>query len=210
MDIKDTGIIIKTIKFSETSLIIRWFTKHHGRISTIAKGALRPKSPFLGRLDLFLMNELLYLESLTSSLHLLKEVRLLKNYAQIGSNISIFDSVNRCIWLILQTTEEETPMPELYDDTVKYLDTISASGSVENCELWFQLKLLEYLGLSPGELLRPQIQQNQISLAVDQLLKSNCETAAQFAFTPDTYSKLKSILEQVWWNQLNKPLPKIT
>ena len=48
-----TGIILRTRPLTETSVIVNWLTPDFGRISTVAKGARRPKSQFAGKLDLF-------------------------------------------------------------------------------------------------------------------------------------------------------------
>ncbi|MCX6892658.1 MAG: recombination protein O N-terminal domain-containing protein, partial [Verrucomicrobia bacterium] len=48
-----TGVVLRTRRLTETSLIIHWLTPGLGRLATVAKGALRPKSPFRGKLDLF-------------------------------------------------------------------------------------------------------------------------------------------------------------
>ena len=53
MDETAHGIILRTRPLTETSLIVHWLTADHGRLSTVAKGAKRPKSPFRGKLDLF-------------------------------------------------------------------------------------------------------------------------------------------------------------
>ena len=38
-----TGIILRTRPLTETSVIVNWLTPDCGRISTVAKGARRPK-----------------------------------------------------------------------------------------------------------------------------------------------------------------------
>ena len=48
-----TGLILRTRPLTETSLIVHWLTPDFGRIATVAKGARRNQSPFLGKLDLF-------------------------------------------------------------------------------------------------------------------------------------------------------------
>jgi DNA repair protein RecO (recombination protein O) len=51
---KAHGIVIRLTKLTETSLIVHWCTREAGLLKTVAKGARRPKSPFAGKLDLFL------------------------------------------------------------------------------------------------------------------------------------------------------------
>ena len=67
-----TGLILRTRPLTETSLIIHWLTPTFGRLATVAKGARRPKSPFLGRLDLFYEADFSFSRSRRSDLHILR------------------------------------------------------------------------------------------------------------------------------------------
>src|ERR1700687_5232239 len=71
-----TGLILRTRPLTETSLIVHWLTPDFGRIATVAKGARRPKSPFLGKLDLFYVADFSFSRSRHSDLHLLREISL--------------------------------------------------------------------------------------------------------------------------------------
>ena len=52
LETRAIGLILRTRRLTETSLIVHWLTAEEGRVATVAKGALRPKSPFRGKLDL--------------------------------------------------------------------------------------------------------------------------------------------------------------
>lgn len=47
---KEPGFVIHTRPYSETSLFVELFSRQHGRLTTIAKGARRQKSKFRGAL----------------------------------------------------------------------------------------------------------------------------------------------------------------
>ncbi len=72
---------------TETSLIVHWLTPDFGRIATVAKGARRPKSPFLGKLDLFYEADFSFSRSRRSDLHLLREVGLRETHGAIREDI---------------------------------------------------------------------------------------------------------------------------
>jgi DNA repair protein RecO (recombination protein O) len=78
-----TGIILRTRPLTETSLIVNWLTAEHGRISTVAKGARRPKSTFAGKLDLFYEAEFSFTRSKRSELHALRELSLKETHAPL-------------------------------------------------------------------------------------------------------------------------------
>jgi len=67
---------MRMTRLTDTSLIVHWFSEDEGLIKTVAKGALRPKSVFSGKLDLFFSGEILVARSLKSELHTLREVSI--------------------------------------------------------------------------------------------------------------------------------------
>ena len=71
---KARGIVIRLTKLGDTSLIVHWCTQEAGLMKTVAKGSRRPKSPFAGKLDLFVEADLVWVPSRKSELHTLKEV----------------------------------------------------------------------------------------------------------------------------------------
>src|ERR1043165_6762795 len=78
MDERTSGLVLRTRPFTETSLIVNWLTPDLGRLSTVAKGARRPKSPFRGKLDLFYLADFTFQRSRRSELHTLCEVSVLE------------------------------------------------------------------------------------------------------------------------------------
>ena len=53
------GILLRRIRYSDTSLILTWFTDLHGKVKSMAKGALKQNSAFAGKIDLFFHCDLL-------------------------------------------------------------------------------------------------------------------------------------------------------
>jgi DNA repair protein RecO (recombination protein O) len=51
---REAGYVLHTRDYRETSLLLEVYTRHYGRLSLIAKGAKRKKSPFKGSLTPFL------------------------------------------------------------------------------------------------------------------------------------------------------------
>jgi len=72
--IKTQGIVLAIRPWSQTSHVVTWLTPDHGPVTTLVKGAVRPKSAFLGQYDLFYCCDLLYYARATADLHALREV----------------------------------------------------------------------------------------------------------------------------------------
>jgi len=141
-------LVLRTYPLTESSLIVHWLTREHGRIATVAKGARRAKSAFRGKLDLFFAAEFMFVRSRRSELHTLKELTVLDTHPQLRQELSWLRRAAYGAALIEQATEADSPMPEVFELFSAYLDAIPtapASASV----LAFEVKLLDLLGLAP-------------------------------------------------------------
>jgi DNA repair protein RecO (recombination protein O) len=144
-----TGIILRTRPLSDTSLIVNWLTPELGRISTVAKGARRPQSPFRGKLDLFYSGDFSFARSRRSELHTLREVSVKETRVAIRQDLKRLEMASYVTTLIEQATETETPLPEVYRLTCDFLEVISTGQTSVQLIYALELKLLNELGLSP-------------------------------------------------------------
>lgn len=71
--VKTKGIVIDIRPWSRTSHITTWLTPELGPVATLVKGAVRPKSQFLGQYDLFYTCELVYYARAKGELHAIRE-----------------------------------------------------------------------------------------------------------------------------------------
>ena len=139
------GLILRTRLFTETSLIVNWLTAEFGRISTVAKGARRAKSPFRGKLDLLYEAEFSFQRSQRSELHTLREVVFGEIHTSPCATISAI--CNRPLIvppLIEQTTERETPLPVVFE-LMRRIPALTATHVPPRPQsvFAFELKLLE-------------------------------------------------------------------
>ncbi|MBV9299267.1 MAG: DNA repair protein RecO, partial [Verrucomicrobia bacterium] len=107
------GVLLRRIRYSETSLILTWFTDLHGKIKTIAKGALRQSSVFAGKLDLFFQCDLLLTFSRKTELHLLREVSIKATFERIRTDYLKTTVASYFVELVEKVTELEHPAPEV-------------------------------------------------------------------------------------------------
>jgi DNA repair protein RecO (recombination protein O) len=149
MEERANGIILRTRPLTETSLIALWLTTEHGRVATVAKGALRPKSPFRGKLDLFYSAEFSYQRSRRSELHTLKEMRVVDTQSRLREELGYVQQASYAAALIEQTTETDTPLPGVYEIFSGFIAWLPAEAPRQRTIFAFELKLLEELGLQP-------------------------------------------------------------
>jgi len=143
------GLILRTRPLTETSLIVNWLTPDLGRLSTVAKGARRPKSPFLGKLDLFYLASFTFTRSRRSELHTLRELSLQETHPSLRQEMGSLKQAAYAAHLIEQATETETPLPAVYELMRGLLDHLSKQPPQAQNVFSFELKLLNELGLHP-------------------------------------------------------------
>lgn len=144
-----TGLVLRTRPLTETSLIVQWLTKDHGRLTTVAKGARRPQSPFHGKLDLFYLADFSFTRSRRSELHTLREVTLRDPHKVLRHNLACLEQISYCATLIEQVTETDTPLGGIFELLNGVLDYLPAQPPQARTVISFEIKLLEELGLGP-------------------------------------------------------------
>jgi DNA repair protein RecO (recombination protein O) len=77
---KDAGFLLRKIPYSESSFILKAFTRRHGLVSLMAKGARRPNSRWRGLLEPVLQLQLLFPGFSRSEIRFLGEVSLLRDF----------------------------------------------------------------------------------------------------------------------------------
>jgi DNA repair protein RecO len=144
-----SGLILRTRRLTETSLIVHWLTPNLGRLATVAKGAFRPKSPFRGKLDLFYVADFSFVRSRRSELHTLREVSIRETFPAIRRELGRVQQASYAAALVEQVTEPETPLPEIFELVQDSLNLLAETTPQSHLVFAFELKLLAELGLEP-------------------------------------------------------------
>jgi DNA repair protein RecO (recombination protein O) len=80
---KESGFILRKIPFSESSFILKVFTREHGTLTLMAKGAKRPGSRFRGLIDPALHLQFLFPAFSRSEIRTLSDLSLLRDFPGI-------------------------------------------------------------------------------------------------------------------------------
>jgi DNA repair protein RecO (recombination protein O) len=150
------GFIIARMPFGNTSLILRCLSQQAGRLTLIAKGATRPKSPFAGLIDLFYLADFLYQPARTGDMHTLREIKLLEAHLGLRRSYANLVAAQYFAALIETVTETGTPVPgefELFGKALAYLcETDISWRAVER----FEQRMLGLAGIAHADRDLPQ------------------------------------------------------
>ena len=150
---KTTGIVVKVVEFSETSCVVTLYTRDFGKITALAKGARRLRSPFEGAIDLLATCRLVFLRKSVDKLDLITEAKLLRRFRSASEDLSRLYAGLYAIELVAALTDHADSQPELYDllsQAVETIDTTRDANLLTMEILRFELELLRQLGHQPS------------------------------------------------------------
>lgn len=141
------AILIGRTHYSETTLIVHWCSAELGLFRTMAKGALRPKSPFTGQLDLFITSEIIHSPGRNSDLHTLIEAHWSNPRLGLRSSYGRVLAATYLVKLVALVVEPHAPIPEIHELLTKALDYLNDRDPSRALIERFELRLAEDLGL---------------------------------------------------------------
>ncbi len=143
------AIVLRTAPVSNTSRAVIWLSESGARITTLIKGALRPKSFFLGQFDLFYTCELLYYMRERRGLHPVRECYPLNMRTRLRSDWQAAAAASWLADLSGQVSFSDTPHSGLFKLLEQGLDHLEARGAAPELLFWFEIRLLTLLGWAP-------------------------------------------------------------
>jgi DNA repair protein RecO (recombination protein O) len=147
---KTIAIVLRVVPFSETSVVTTLFTRDFGKISALAKGARRPKSPFEAALDLLSICRIVFLRKTSDALHLLTEARLERRFRAGQRQLQRLYAGLYVVELLGALTLEGSSYPRLYDAAADALGSLDGDADIAATLVRFEWRLLDQLGLRPS------------------------------------------------------------
>ena len=144
------GLILRIRQLTETSLLVHWLTSRQGRLTTVAKGARRTKSPFNGQLDLMYEADFSFRRSRQSEIHTLTEVSQTRTHVSVRRDIVRLRLMAYATRFIEQTTEPENPLMGIHVIFTSLLEHLDHANYRPALVYALEMKLLSELGLSPA------------------------------------------------------------
>lgn len=181
------AIVLNVMDFGESDKIITLYTRHYGKVKGIAKGAKRSKKRFVNKLEYFTLLNVTALPSRRSNLALIDQAELLNPYLSLRENYRRYIGAMLVCELVDQWTRENDSDEHLFRLLCWVLDTLAASPSIADAIIFFQIKLLDIVGLGLQfdhcMQCHTPIQQHtcRFSLAHNGLLCANCKQPSSAA-----------------------------
>lgn len=150
--VKTEAIVLRSIRYGEADRILHLYSRSHGRIGAIAKGARKPKSRFGGRLEPFFRLDLMLHEG-RGDLLTVTSATTLDGYSRLRSSGPALGAGARACDAVLRLLDSAEPNEPAYNLLSRYLalldDPDEARGASLEVALSFRLKLALVAGFVP-------------------------------------------------------------
>jgi len=146
---KTQAIVINKFDFRETSLIVNFYTKDHGKISGVLKGIRKDPKKFASTLEPFSHNEIVFYRSRNSSLHLVSQADVVNNFMGIRANMMKMGLGGVLTELIHSIMPQEDINEEIFDLTLATLKELETAFDSDKILMIYKIKLLALSGFKP-------------------------------------------------------------
>jgi DNA repair protein RecO (recombination protein O) len=153
---KTAAIVLRTVDFKESSLIATLFTRKHGTVAVMAKGARRPKSKFAALLAPGQVLEVVFYLKSTRNVQTLSDAGALLKLDQLRRDIEKMALTVTTVELAGQVLHENEVNEPLFDFLLKFLSWLNEAKSVSRIMFpYIQVRILDRIGigLQPDETL---------------------------------------------------------
>lgn len=147
MLVKTEAIVLKSMKYRDTSKIVTFFSKEYGKIRGIAKGARTAKNKFGSALEPLSHSMLVFYKKEHQDLHLISQCDSYRVFKNLTSDLDRMAVALSILELTDQLTHHEERSPVLYPLIFETLKTLDASvKNYSSYLLAFEIRLAGLFG----------------------------------------------------------------
>jgi DNA repair protein RecO (recombination protein O) len=145
--VKTDAIVLKSMKYGDTSKIVTFYTKEFGKIKGIVKGARSKKNKFGSTLETFSSVQLVMYKKDDRNLHLISQCDLMKSHKSLTDNLEKLTVSLRIVELSDKIFHDEERNPAVFELIAEALNAINDQNkNIDNVFYSLEIKLLELLG----------------------------------------------------------------
>ena len=145
------AILLRRIRFGESSYVLVWLAADHGKIRTAARSTARRDSRLRGRLDLFYHAEISVGASSKSDLHSLREVRLIETWEDLRKDYPRLLAASYFCELCDALSEPGHATPELFDLLHRALAHLCHKSASRRAVEFFESEVCRVLGFGHAD-----------------------------------------------------------
>jgi DNA repair protein RecO (recombination protein O) len=149
MLVSDRGILLHKVKYGDSGLILKMYTKEHGSVSFLVQGLKGKNKSVPAIMHPLAELDLEYLDRPKSELKRLKEVQLHTPFHAIRSDLQKSGIAFFLAEVLLKCLKENEANPSLYSFVRTSIELLNTTERIGNFHLVFLIRLSKFLGFYP-------------------------------------------------------------
>jgi DNA repair protein RecO (recombination protein O) len=148
---KTEALVLRSIKFGETSRIITFLSRDSGRLKAIGKGVRSARPRFGSALEPFARTELIYYRKAGRDLHLISQADLIEGFLKLSDDLLTYAFGCAILEFMERVVPEEEGVPTVYDAAIQVLGLLQGASreGLPHLLRAFQMQTMERLGHGP-------------------------------------------------------------
>ncbi len=146
---KTEAIVLKNMKYGDTSKIVTFYTKEFGKIKGIAKGARTSKNKFGASLEPMSYSLLALYKKENRELHLISQCDAIKTFKNLSNSLDKISAGLEVIELVDKVVHEEEKNDSMFNLLLNVLNALNCGEQENIFSLAFKLQLAKIFGYSP-------------------------------------------------------------
>lgn len=143
-----TAIVFKSVDYSESSKIVTMFTREHGKIALMVKGAKKPKNKFSGLIETGNLLDVIYYYKASRGVQILTEASLQEQTLNLRTDFEKMAMATSAMELISQLLHEGEVNKPLFDFSQKLLVWLNTTDiPPRKIFPYVQIRLADLMGL---------------------------------------------------------------
>lgn len=143
------AIVLKAINYGEFDRIVTFFTRDHGKLTGIAKGAKNSRRRFANTLDPFSCSQLFFSQRKPEGLAFLEKCDMEEHFGAIRSHLEKTVFASYLVELVDAFTPDRKRHEDLFELLRNFLDLMNGTETPESLARFFEIRLLKLAGYDP-------------------------------------------------------------
>jgi DNA repair protein RecO (recombination protein O) len=140
-------VVLRRVDFGEADRLLTLYSREHGKIRAIAKGARKPQSRKTGHVELFMRSRFFIAKG--RNLDIITQAETIEPYVALRSDLVRTTYASYAVELLDRFTVEEDQHIGIYDLLVNALGWFSQAEDVLLAARYYELRLLSLTGFQP-------------------------------------------------------------
>jgi len=148
--LRTPALVLRKFEYGETSQVLHLLTRDRGRVHVLAKGSLKPRSAFLGPLDVLECGEA-RIYPRKEGLSILGGFQRTTAFPGVRRDLARLEAAFAALEVLSDASREEHADPALHDLAISWLRGLETCppGRAPLALLRFDMRALAVLGLAP-------------------------------------------------------------